>query len=98
MRELTDESFTADWYRRTRTLLRYPDAVDVGPMKLRHPRVVDASPFYLRIAYDAAVRGKTGTAFCEVAYPHRLRWPVLGRMIEMSISKPADQHAGAPHV
>jgi carotenoid 1,2-hydratase len=89
LRELSGETFAADWDRRTNTLLRYPNAVDVGPMKLRNPRVVDASPFYLRIAYDAAVRGQTGTAFCEVAYPHRLRWPVLGRMIEMSISQAA---------
>jgi carotenoid 1,2-hydratase len=88
MRELSGESFIADWDRRTSTLLRYPNAIDVGPMSLRHPKVVDASPFYLRIAYEAAVRGETGTAFCEVAYPHRLRWPVLGRMIEMSVSHP----------
>ena len=26
-------------------------------------------------------------ALCEIAYPHRLRWPLLGRMIEMSIAK-----------
>ncbi len=58
-----------------------------GPLALREPRVVDASPFYLRVAYAAAVRGVPARAFCEVAYPHRLRWPVLGRMIEMSISK-----------
>ena len=38
----------------------------------------------MRLIY-AADHG--GTAFCEIAYPHRLRWPVLGRMIEMSIDK-----------
>ena len=52
--------------------------------------MIDSSPFYLRIMYDASLRGtQCGRAFCEVAYPHRLRWPVLGRMIEMSIDKRA---------
>ncbi len=60
-----------------------------GPLSLRDPQVVDASPFYLRVAYAATVRGVPARAFCEVAYPHRLRWPVLGRMIEMSIARPA---------
>jgi carotenoid 1,2-hydratase len=87
VRELVGESFTADWDRRTSTFLRYPAAIDAGPLRLRHPRLVDASPFYLRLAYDAEIRGETGVAFCEVAYPHRLRWPVLGRMIEMSIMR-----------
>ena len=76
-----------DWSRVTMTGLRYPATVHAGPMELRDPVVVDASPFYLRIAYAAAVRGVAGRAFCEVAYPHRLRWPILGRMIEMSIGR-----------
>ena len=56
-------------------------------LSLGNPRLIDSSPFYLRLIYDATTRGKAGTAFCEVAYPHRLRWPILGRMIEMSIAK-----------
>ncbi len=85
---LRDVQATAavDWSRWTATGLRYPAAVRAGPLELRNPEVVDASPFYLRVAYTAAVRGVPGRAFCEVAYPHRLRWPVLGRMIEMSIT------------
>jgi hypothetical protein len=55
-------------------------------LQLVNPKVVDASPFYLRLAYDASLRGISATAFCEIAYPHRLRWPILGRMIEMSIN------------
>jgi carotenoid 1,2-hydratase len=85
-RELVGEHAAVDWSHRTATGLRYPARVRAGPLTLRDPVVVDASPFYLRIAYDADVRGVTGRAFCEVAYPHRLRWPVLGRMIEMSIA------------
>jgi hypothetical protein len=56
-------------------------------MELTGAEVVDSSPFYLRVRYKAKVGDKVGTALCEVAYPHRLRWPVLGRMVEMSILK-----------
>lgn len=74
-----------DWSARALGLA-YPRSLDFGEvLSLRNPRVVDAAPFYLRLTYDAASRGEDGTAFCEVAHPHRLRWPVLGRMIEMSI-------------
>ena len=66
--------------------LAYPDRLKMSDvMELSQPQVIDSSPFYLRLTYDVMCRGKRGSAFCEVAYPHRLRWPVLGRMIEMSI-------------
>ena len=84
-RELPATTAAVDWSRMTATGLRYPARLSAGPLELGTPTVVDASPFYLRIAYAASVRGVPGQAFCEVAYPHRLRWPVLGRMIEMSI-------------
>jgi carotenoid 1,2-hydratase len=87
LREIAVDRFNADWSRKTNTLLRYPAWVEAGPLQLVNPRVIDASPFYLRLAYEASVRGVAGEAFCEIAYPHRLRWPVLGRMIEMSIRK-----------
>jgi carotenoid 1,2-hydratase len=87
LRELPVDRFNADWSRKTATLLRYPAWVEAGNMQLANPRIIDASPFYLRLVYDASVRGASGQAFCEIAYPHRLRWPVLGRMIEMSIRK-----------
>ena len=86
-RELPPTIAAVDWSRRTMTGLRYPARLSAGPLTLRDPQVVDQSPFYLRLAYAASVRGEAGQAFCEVAYPHRLRWPVLGRMIEMSIGK-----------
>ena len=77
-----------DWSRRTTLLLTYPDRLEFGEvMTLSNPRLIDTQPFYLRLMYDAHSRGKTGVAFCEVAYPHRLRWPILGRMIEMSIDR-----------
>ena len=84
LRELTGETASLDWRRTTATGLRYPANVRAGPLVLRDPTVIDASPFYLRLSYAATVRGLPGRAFCEVAYPHRLRWPVLVRMIEMS--------------
>ncbi len=74
-----------DWRGLGATLLRYPQEISfTGEPRLRDPRVVDAAPFYLRLTYDA---GRGRTAFCEAAHPHRLRWPILGRMIEMSIDK-----------
>ena len=72
--------------RRTALGLAFPSRLEwPGVMTLTNPRVIDPSPFYLRLQYDADVSGRRTTAFCEAAYPHRLRWPVLGRMIEMSI-------------
>jgi carotenoid 1,2-hydratase len=74
--------------RRSSWGLAYPEGVEIGELvSLTNPRVVDSEPFYLRVMYDAVCEGKSGQAFCEVAYPHRLRWPVLGRMIGMSISR-----------
>jgi hypothetical protein len=92
VREVPVASAAVDWAGRSATLLRYPRVIDFGPhLKLTAPRVVDAAPFYLRLVYDAVVDGGAAstTAFCEVAYPHRLRWPLLGRMIELSIHRPA---------
>ena len=91
---------TIDWSARSLASmnLAYPRSLDFGEMlRLTNPRVVDAAPFYLRLTYDAASRGERGRAFCEVAHPHRLRWPVLGRMIEMSIDKsPLVAGSGSP--
>ncbi|MGH7215336.1 MAG: hypothetical protein ACREIT_11290 [Tepidisphaeraceae bacterium] len=80
----------ADWSSRTPLALSYPRRITIEhdtPLQLTNPRLVEGSPFYLRLVYDALDDGRSGRAFCEVAYPHRLRWPVLGRMIEMSIDK-----------
>lgn len=78
----------ADWSARNATLLRYPRTLAFDHvMRLCRPRLIDSAPFYMRLIYDAECRGRRGAAFCEVAYPHRLRWPILGRMIEMSIAR-----------
>jgi carotenoid 1,2-hydratase len=93
MREITIQRVDAAWSRRTGWLLNYPDALRFdSALELSNPRVIDSSPFYLRLSYDARVANRQATALCEIAYPHRLRGPVLGRMIEMSIDKrPARQ-------
>lgn len=77
-------------------MLRYPKSirfVDASTgelvLGLSEPRVIDPSPFYLRLTFAAQSQGRSSSAFCELAYPHRLRWPVLGRMIEMSFDKRA---------
>ena len=84
--DLTPSEVSAPFDRRTPLGLAYPSRLAwAPPMTLSDPRVIDSSPFYLRLQYKAVCEGHQGTAFCEVAYPHRLRWPLLGRMIEMSI-------------
>ncbi|MEM1013271.1 MAG: hypothetical protein AAGI46_13760 [Planctomycetota bacterium] len=95
--EATDAGFSdvpadelaADWSRRSKTGLPFPRTIRLGDrLQLSEPKVIDDSPFYLRVAYDAVVDGNERVrALCEVGHPHRLRWPVLGRMIEMSIDK-----------
>jgi carotenoid 1,2-hydratase len=86
MRELAiDRRDIADWSGVSRLMLRYPMRVDFGHgLSLHSPRVIDSSPFYMRLLYETPWGGGA-RALCEVAYPHRLRWPILGRMIETSI-------------
>jgi carotenoid 1,2-hydratase len=86
IRETDPAGVRVDWTGRSALGLSYPREIELGErLRLRSPRVVDSTPFYLRLTYAAeGVPGVQG-AFCEVAHPHRLRWPVLGRMIEMSI-------------
>jgi carotenoid 1,2-hydratase len=83
-----------DWSLRCRPamMLSYPAVAEFTGesgevLSLSNPRVIDPAPFYMRLTYDAVSRGERGTALCEIAYPHRIRWPVLGRMVEMSFDK-----------
>ncbi len=78
----------ADWSAQTALLLTHPRRIAFdNRLILTNPRMIDLAPFYMRLQYDAVTPEGGGKAFCEVAYPHRLLWPVLGRMIEMSIHK-----------
>jgi carotenoid 1,2-hydratase len=86
-RVLSVDRFNADWNLKTSTLLKYPAWVEAGALQLSNPTVVDASPFFLRLCYQASLRGVSATALCEIAYPHRIGWPVIGRMIEKSIQR-----------
>jgi carotenoid 1,2-hydratase len=95
MREIEVSRVTADWSGRTRVHLAYPRTIAFDDvLRLSNPRTIDVAPFYMRLIYDAEMRtssagrgGRREQALCEVAYPHRLRWPILGRMIEMSIDR-----------
>lgn len=90
IRRIDVDGVGGGWTRMTRSLLAYPPVLKIGSVvQLEHLRVVHSSPFNLRLNYDAICRGQKGTAFCEVMYPHRLRWPILGRMIERSIDRSA---------
>ncbi len=89
-REIPVDRVSADWSGRTGVNVRYPKRLAFDEsLVLTSPRVIDSSPFYMRLMYEATVRGQRAQAFCEVASPNRLRWPILGRMIEMSIDKRA---------
>jgi hypothetical protein len=88
--EIDVDKIELDWSKRTAAWLRYPTSANFQDvLRLENPRVIGSSPFNLRLSYDATFHAHRGSAFCEVAYPHRLRWPVLGRMIEMSIDRRA---------
>lgn len=82
--------------RRSALGLAYPSRVkfETG-LTLGEPVVVDNTPFYLRLKYKARLPdGTAGVALTEVAVPRRLRWPVLGRMIEMSINRRPPESPG----
>jgi carotenoid 1,2-hydratase len=90
IREIAAPAPRTQWNRHTLLGLAYPDSLQLADdLRLHSPRVIDSAPFYLRVVYRADFAGRECTALCEVAYPHRLRWPILGRMIEMSIDKSA---------
>ena len=88
--ELPAEEVAIDWRARSWNGLPHPWRLrfDWG-LRLSAPKPIDVAPFYSRVVYRATVDLEPATAFCEIAHPHRLRWPVLGRMIEMSIDKSA---------
>jgi carotenoid 1,2-hydratase len=88
MTETPIRRVSCDWSLRTGTRLAYPAQLRMDDvLELRNPRLIDSAPFYMRLKYDALLRGRRAAALCEIACPHRLRWPVLGRMIEMSIDR-----------
>ncbi len=95
MRDVPAKGASGIWDAHTPWGLRYPRHLLLGDvLTLRSPQVIDSTPFYLRLQYAATMHdtGELGIAFCEVAWPNRLRWPILGRMIEMSI------HQAAPDI
>ena len=90
LREHAVDRVTMNGFRKSRPalFLQYASTIDFDDvLRLSSPRVIDPSPFYLRLQYEAESKGERTTAFCELAYPHRLRWPILGRMVEMSFDK-----------
>jgi carotenoid 1,2-hydratase len=93
VREIPLGDVQAEWSERSAARLHYPRGLRLKPtegdeVELTNPRVLDSSPFSLRLLYTASVGSSAGTALCEVAYPHRLRWPVLGRVIERFFESP----------
>lgn len=86
--DVPNAGFRLDGAGRTRAGLAYPRRLKLGDaLELHSPRVVEASGFFVRLTYDAVYEGERGRALCEVVYPGRLRWPVLGRVIERAIQR-----------
>lgn len=80
-------------WRYTGMRLAYPIALHLGDrLHLARPRIIDRSPFDLHLLYEARLPDRPspqphGTALCRIVYPHRLRWPILGRWIEHGITR-----------
>jgi hypothetical protein len=92
-RVLSLEQVQLDWNGRTGMQLRYPEHIQGGPVQLHSPRVLRSTLHSVRLVYRASIRGNHGEAFCEIIYPHRLRWPiparfVLGHVIEKPTVQP----------
>ena len=93
LREVEGEAIRIDWSRSRGVGLAYPSAISFGSrLSLRDPQLVDSSQFRMRIRYHAAAHGgsEAAAAFCEVAHPHRLQWPVVGRVVGRSIHRAED--------
>ena len=92
VREVPVTLTRSDWSGRSALAVRYPTRlhlkagdVATGDIKLESPRVIHATAFQLRLIYEAQFGDRRGEALCEVGYPRRLTWPVIGRMIQRSI-------------
>jgi hypothetical protein len=79
---------TADhnWRCRTTFQLRHPSHIDFGPrLRLTNPTVMATTPLSSRISYRAFSLNDSGTASCDIIYPHRAMRPVVGRALERAI-------------
>jgi hypothetical protein len=94
MREVPVALARTDWSGRTAMLLRYPTRLHLRPIdanisevRFESPRVIRSTPYQLRLTYQATFGERSGQAFCEVGYPRRLTWPLVGRVVERSIEE-----------
>ena len=88
VREILVSRASCEWSRPSRRSVSFPRtfALDDDVLHLHNPRAIDASALHARVVYDAVCRGgRCGEALCTVVEPQRLRVPLLGRLIEMSI-------------
>ena len=66
--------------------LAYPRELHLEPgVELHSARLIEATAYRLRLAYETRVNGEEASAWCEIVYPHRLRWPGLDLWIERGI-------------
>lgn len=92
-RESMGNASTIRSTRRTPLGLTYPEQLGLlDRLQLQRPQLIDAGLYSARVSYTATTAsGAEGIAFCEIVFPQRLRWPVIGRMIEQSFVKAGKQ-------
>ena len=85
--EWTDASAaTHNWRNRTLFQVRYPSRIECGQgLTLTHPTLVAVTPLSARIHYRATSLKDSGTATCDVIYPHRAVRPVVGHLFSRAI-------------
>lgn len=75
-----------NWRGHSRFQVRYPSYIDLGPhLRLTDPVVLSATPLSARVLYNALGVNDSGTASCDILYPHRASRSVVGRLLERAI-------------
>ncbi len=68
-----------------------PEQLDLGEaLRIWRPRIIDSSPFHARAIYEANSHGIRIECLCTIVHPRRVRWPILGRLLEQAIEHPLD--------
>jgi hypothetical protein len=88
-REIPVSRASCEGLRASRRSVAFPRTFALDDaLQLHNPRVIGSSAVHARLVYDAVCHGgRCGEAMCAIVEPRRLRLPVLGRLIEMSLDK-----------
>ena len=75
-------SVSVRWDGRTPMQMRYPThiAFEEAGVQLVNPTLLAVQPYGMHLQYELAGRNAE-TAFCEIVYPRRLRWPGVNQLL-----------------